>query len=209
MSLALVIALAPSAQAGITLYSDLPSWNAAVPGATSITIPEPDPNAFIFFGNGNASVTYGGVTYSQQAALSNGNFFNVGHLFSGVPAVLSSQQQSVGVANILVTFPSAQTGFSTDFGTFGGSAVTFTLSNGDTVTLPSTGSGYSVPDFLGLTDTTPFTSVQITSSDGVMNIGTNRFGAAVPEPASMLLLGIGGLGLAGCGLRRWNRKPVI
>ncbi|HYW48403.1 MAG TPA: PEP-CTERM sorting domain-containing protein [Bryobacteraceae bacterium] len=175
-------------------YASYASWASAVTGGiTSVTIPDPSPNADIFFGNGNASVTYSGVTFSTQAALSNGNFFNVGSLFSGDPAVLSSQQQTVGVANILITLPVAVTAFALNYGygTFFGSNVTFALSDGSTITQGSTGSGYSVPDFFGVTSNTPFNSVLVTSSDFVLNLNNVVYGTAstaVPEPSAIILL---------------------
>lgn len=65
----------------------------ATPLAT-VVIPDPAPNPFIYFGTGDASVTYFGVTFTQQLALGDANLFNVGSLFSGDPAVLSSQGES-------------------------------------------------------------------------------------------------------------------
>ena len=117
---------------------------------TTITIPDPDSSGggFIFLGSGSASVTYSGVTFSTSSSLSNGNFFNVGVDFSGSPAVLSSQEQTVGVTNILVTLPSNETVFDVNFGTFDGSAVTFTLSNGDVFSEGSTGAATRHQTFL-------------------------------------------------------------
>src|SRR6516162_6346349 len=83
----------------------------ATPIAT-VVIPDPGPSGFIYFGTGDASVTYSNVTFVQQAALSDGNFYNVGPAFSGFPAVLSSQQQSTGIANILIEFPNPTFTFS-------------------------------------------------------------------------------------------------
>src|SRR5271166_3896777 len=164
----------------------------------TVTIPDPSPASYIFFGTGNASVTYSGVVFSQQAALSNGNFYNVGVLFSGDPAVLSSQAQTIGVANILVTLPTFTAAFSVNYGTFNGSAVTFALSNGFTTTLGSTGSGYVVPDFFSYSGTV-FDTVQITSPDIVLNI--NNITYNVPEPGTLAMLGTSVLVAAG-GLRR-------
>jgi hypothetical protein len=166
--------------------------------ATTVTIPDPSPDPFIFFGSGDASVTYGGVTFSQSATLSDGNFFNIGPGFSGSPAVLSSQEQSTGVANILVTLPAPVTFFSLHYGTFGGSDVNFTLSSGPVFTQASTGSGYAVPDFFSKSESTPFTSVLLTSIDGVLNLNNVSFGSvgATPLPSTwtMLIVGFAGVG---------------
>jgi hypothetical protein len=210
-TLTLLLGNLGQAKAGFTVYPDLVSWNGAVTNPTSVTIPDPSPQPFIGFGSGDASVTYNGVTFSQSAALSNGFFYNVGSLFSGDPAVLSSQQQTVGVANILITFPVAVNAFALNYGTFNGSPVTFLLSNGDGVTQGSTGSGYATVDFVGATDTTPFTSVLVTSIDGVLNINDLEF-QPTPAPTSIMLLGCGGVCLLLfrlCSRMIATRTPVL
>ena len=66
-------------------------------------------------------------------------FFNVGSAFSGSPAVLSSQQQTEGAANILITLAAPVKAFSLNFDTydgvddqiFNGAVVSFKLSNGE------------------------------------------------------------------------------
>jgi len=202
---------APS-HAGVITYTDYSSWMAAISGPTTVTIPDPGLGnssiGYDYFGYGNASVTYSDVVFSTSATLSDGNFFNVGLLFSGDPAVLSSQgADAPGVANILATLPSTVSGFAFNYGTFGGSSVTFLLSNGDIVTQGSTGSGYAVPNFFGVTDTSSFNSVLTTSSDFALNVNDVSFGAlastdsTVPEPATWLLLA-GGLAAAGLLRRR-------
>jgi len=168
---------------------------------TTVVIPDPSPNPFILFGQGDASVTYSGVVFTQQAALSDSFFFNVGVLFSGDPAVLSSQEQSFGVANILVTLPSSSSIFDIDYGTFNGSVVTFALSNGASFTLGSTGSGYVTPDHFSYSGAA-FDWVQITSADFVLNINNITYNNAVPEPGTLMMLGSGVLAAAGAFRRR-------
>jgi hypothetical protein len=54
--------------------------------------------------------------------------------------------------------------------------------------------------FFGIISTDPITSLQITS-EGLLNLDNFAFGtAAIPEPASLLLFGVG---LAGLKARRW------
>jgi hypothetical protein len=219
MRFALIVAIAclsgAPARAGDVTYTDYASWSAAMSGTpTNVTIPDPSPSFRIWFGSGSQSVTYAGVTFSTSSGLGNGNFFNVGPLDSGDPAVLSSQlvipQETTGVPNILTTLPGDVTGFALYYGTFGGSNVTFLLSNGDSVTLGSTGSGYSVPDFFGVTDATPFDSVLMTSSDMVLNLNNVSYAAAgstgstIPEPATWLLVTGALLGAALLWRRRVN-----
>ena len=109
----------------------------------------------------------------------------------------------MGVENILITFPNPTGFFSIDYGTFNGSAVTFALSNGQTFTQGSTGSGYLTPDFFSFSGAA-FTSVEITSPDFVMNINniTYNSGTTVPEPGTLVMLGSGVLAAAGALRRR-------
>jgi hypothetical protein len=206
---AIILCLAPAARAGLITYPNSASWTAAVSGVTNVGIPDPSPLGFINFGTGTASVTYGSLTFSTSAGLSNGTFYNIGPVNSGDPAVLSSQLETTGTPNILVTFPSPVTAFSLDYGTFQGSSVTFALSNGDSFSQGSAANNnYTVPNFVGVTDTTPFTSVLLTTSDpgrnNPLNINNVSFAsiAVVPEPASLLLLGLGAVGLIALTRRR-------
>ena len=74
--LALTLLLgARSASAGVTTYPDFTSWSAAVSGVTTVTIPDPAPAEDIYIGTGNASVTYGSLTFSQSAVPQQRQFF--------------------------------------------------------------------------------------------------------------------------------------
>ena len=67
----------------------------AFASSINVTIPDPFPLPYIEFddGFGNGSVTYSGVVFSQSSAYSpDAQFYNVGVLWSGSPAVLSSNQ---------------------------------------------------------------------------------------------------------------------
>jgi hypothetical protein len=219
----LVVALVLScrgtpAHADLTTYPDSASWNGAVPGTITVTIPDPAPDLFAYFGTGTASVSYGGVTFSTDGGISDSAFYNIGALFSGLPAVLSSQGASAGPENILVTFPVPVVGFALNYGTFDGSDVTFTLSNGDTFTQGSaSGSSYEVPAFAGATDlVTPFSSVLITSDDFALDINNVSYAAApgvtsVPEPGGLPLCVMGVTAFIARGLIRnaRNRRPQM
>jgi hypothetical protein len=202
------------AHADTMLYADFGSYSAAVTGISTVNIPT-IPQDQTNLGSGDAAVTYENVTFSTSSALSNGNFFNVNPSFSGVPsAVLSSQEQTVGIPNILVSLPSAVTGFSLDYGTFLGGNVTFTLSNGDAFTLGSALDGYATAHFFGVTDTTAFTSVLLTINgsgppplDDVLSLNDVTFGslsvaAAAPEPSTWAMMILGFFGVGAMGYRR-------
>lgn len=175
------------------------SMTQAQAAVITVTVPDPAPAQFILFGNGTASVTYSGVTFSSSASLSDGNLFNVGFLFSGDPAVVSSQEQTWGVANILVSLPWYSTFWSINYGTFGGSAVTFLASNGATATFGSTGSGYATPDGVSYNGG-PINWVLITSPDFVLNVNNVSFNT--PEPGTIAMLGSGLLVLGGAIRRK-------
>ena len=169
----------------------------AMPAAAASTVVVPDPGVpFILFGSGDASVTYNSVTFSQSSVFSNGNFFNVGPQFSGDPAVVSSQEQSVGEANILISLPAFSRSVSLDYGTFGGSTVEIQLSTGAVFLEGSTGSGYATPDVFSVSSPFKFDWVLLTSHDSVLNVHSVSW--AVPEPATwaMMLIGFGALGAA-------------
>lgn len=207
LAVALVLSYGgPRARADLTTYADSPSWSGAVSGAITVTIPDSSPDPFTYFGTGTASVSYGGVTFSTDSAISNSSFYNVGSLFSGLPAVLSSQGASTGLEDILITFPVPVLGFALNYGTFDGSDVTFTLSNGDTFTQGSiSGSSYDVPGFAGATDlATPFTSVLITSDDFALDLNDVSYApavTAVPE--------LGGLPLCVMGVAAFIARRLI
>lgn len=209
LATALLLAGTVNAGAAALSYTDFVSWNTAVPGFTAVTIPEPV-SGFQYFDTG--SVTYGDVTFSTSSTLSNGFLFNVGLAFSGSPAVLSSQQQTEGLANILITLAAPVKAFALNFDTFFGSDVTFTLSNGDTLTLGSAGKAYDPGSFFGVVDNNPFSTILLTSSDAVLNLNELKLGAAVtpiPEPATWVMLVLGFLGIGVFGARRSARRVAV
>lgn len=203
-----ILALSSPAKAGLVSYSDYTSWSAAVPAITSVSVPEPA-SGFDYFGTGDGSVSYGGVVFSTSATLGDGNFFNVGFDFSGFPAALSSQAQTTGVANILITLPSSVTAFSLNFATFGGSDVSFKLSNGNSLVLSSFDTAYELTNFFGVAASSPFNSVLVTTTDTALNLNAFAFGNAVPaipEPSTWLLMFLGFAGIA--GMRRVFASPA-
>lgn len=203
------------ASASLITYSDLSDWSAAVTGVSTVTIPDTPAYPYnTFLGLGNVSVTYSGVKFSGSTTLGNGFLFSIGTAFDsggsfgGAPD-LSMQQENKGITDILITFPTAVSGFALGYGDFyqalngdnDNFPVTFKTSSGDTFTQASTGGAtYALSDFAGVTDS-PFTSVLVTSSGNVegtsggdvLNIGNISYATAVaapsvPEPMSFALM---------------------
>lgn len=175
----------------------------------TVDIPEPS-GTFEFLGSGNASVTYGGVTFSQSAALSNGLFFNVGSGYSGFPPVVASQQQTVGVANILVTLPQLANAITINYGTYYGSTVNFTLSNGFASSFASGANLYNAPNAFSSGLQSLFSTVQLTAGPAeALHIRSITFSTpdGVPEPATWAML-ILGFALVGGVMRRQQSYTV-
>jgi hypothetical protein len=206
LSLIVVLTASAPASADLVFYSDFESWNNAVSSVTTVTIPDPTPDPFIFFGTGSASISYGDITFSTDERISDSAFYNVGSEFSGLPAVLSSQNATTGPENILISFPGPVLGVALNYGTFEGGDVTFTLSNGTMFTLGSlSGSSYDVPSFVGFTDlTSPFSSVRLTSSDFALNLNSVSYAGTspVPEPRMWVPLAVSSLVYCLCIARR-------
>ena len=131
--------------------------------------------------------------------------------FSGQPNVVSAQQTSSGATNIRITLPTAVTAAAFNFGTFGGSTIIAQLSNAELLHLPTSPSGYAASNFFGITDTTPFSWIQLVASGAdVINVRDVSFGtltsSAVPEPSSLALLCLGAC--AGAIKLRRSRKAT-
>ena len=196
-----------SAFAGVAIVVAMGA--AAMPAAaTTVTIPDVSPGASTYYGTGDASVTYSGVTFTQSSTLGNALLFNAGsNYFFGPIAVLTSQQETSGLANILISLPSAATSFSVDFSTFNGSDVTFLLSNGaSTAQASSCCDGYVLGSTFSVVSS-PFNSVLVTSPDFVLSVANITFSGGVPEPATwaMMLIGFAGMGAT---LRTARRRAV-
>src|SRR5258708_1580397 len=208
-----------SAQAALVSYSDAASWNSAVPSKTTVTIPEP-PNApdgsvpgYLFL---NDSASFGGVTFSVDPNA--GNFFQICTAFPAdttvfVP-VLSFQTVTPGVqtlAEILITFAAPVKAFSLNFGTFDGEQVNFQLSTGDQFGSPSTGGSYAVPGFVGITSSTAFNTVLVSSTDEALNLNNLSFDSpisAVPETSTWAMMLLGFAGVAWLGSRRLRKSHL-
>lgn len=115
--------------------------------------------------------------------------------------VLNSSSVVPAGASESITLPASSTAFSMYFSTYDALPITVTLSNGDTYT-DNSPPAFGSFAFLGFTDTTAFSSLTITDPTGPgVLLADFKFGVAVPEPASLALLGISSLLLVGCRRR--------
>jgi PEP-CTERM motif len=196
------------AQAGLTFYTSMGGYEAATFGNTAVNFEgiasddsftsEPTP----------PGLTLSGVKFTIDHTNNTGDLYVLGpnYYYANLSA-LSSQLSSTGPNNMLITLPRPYTAFALEFGTFKGSQLDFTLSTGSTFNASTP----PFPDlsFVGVTSTTPITSIQIvepTQSD-VVNVVSFSFGSAVPEPSTLTLAGIAAV----CGLSYWpliRRRPL-
>jgi hypothetical protein len=185
------------------------STMASAAHAATFTVTIPDrPSEYI--GTGDASVTYDGVTFSTSTAYGSTFLFNVGPSSGANPRVISSQQATAGIPNLLVTLPELATNITIKYGTFLGSTVNFLVSSGANMVLGSSSSaGYTFPDSFIFNG--PVQSVLLTTSDSTLNIGSVSYTLSepsdAPEPATWAMF-IGGFGLIGATMRRRQRMNM-
>jgi hypothetical protein len=102
-------------------------------------------------------------------------------------------------------------------GTFNSGDVTCKLSNGDTLKLGSTGGGYALDQFFGVTDTKAFTSILPTidgsdppPGDDVLSLNDVTSGSisAFPEASAWALMIVGFVGVSFMAYRRRNDATI-
>ncbi|MBS0265242.1 MAG: PEP-CTERM sorting domain-containing protein [Planctomycetes bacterium] len=202
--------------AGVTIYADQASFNAATSGITTIGFEGIAPaDGFTAYGPGG-SLTLSGVTFTAGAGvdlfvnsstyyavnqppsydLGSGDYLLAGNL---APTLLDVQLPGSGMSAVAFYF-----------GTFDDSTsqVQITLSTGDVLTLSAS---YPTSTFVGFTSTSPITSLELLITGGdrqdTLTLDNFQFGTVVPEPGSIIVLCIGLTTV--CGINWLRRRESL
>ena len=196
-AVAAVLSASASAHATVTTFTNETTWQSAV-GTPTTNVDFSSINGQAK-NSGDSFPSISGMTFTPENSTTGygcpgscGNY--------GVSGTFLSLQNNSHSETVLVNFSQAQhaVGFSTDL--LGpAQQVKMTLSNGDSFSFlgnSSDGPTRGVLNFGGLIDTTPFTSMTISSSGDVGLDIANFRAAAVPEPETyaLMLAGLAALG---------------
>jgi len=215
-----VVLLAGAAGASTVTTSSASAFAAATQNAVVGgfgDVPLPNCTGMACFGGGNPLEGYAslqGVVFSTPNA---GGNVNVNSAFFYSPSDLSApylvNSVYTGTAEdiISISLPSPTKAFGLDFSTlFSSTTATFDLSNGFSTSVSPTAT-FGTTQFLGFLSSTPFDSItfSVPSQQSIV-IADFQTASLVPEPSTwaMLLVGLGGLGAALRGARRWARASA-
>jgi hypothetical protein len=197
---------AEPAHAQLVVFPDRVSFDTAFSGATVENWDEY--NSGYYIANG---ATLNNITYNTNST----NFALVTSTYLTSTGSNGLGETGAGFfgASDTITFSFAQplTAFAIDINTYTLNPVgdyTGTLSNGAVInSYLDPFNGYTTGEFIGVSDSTPFTSITIADPSGEGDTldtlqYVNAPAAVVPEPATVALMIVGLLGAAGFSLRR-------
>lgn len=184
------LAFASAVEATPITYTNAASWlaNASVTATANF--------------NAGSDQTYRGSSYSESGVnFTSGAIFSIYNIAYDAAYHPSGYLDMEGSAYTM-SFGSNITALSFDFGAFYDNAVNLniTLGNGEFFSVNSPAGGYG---FFGITTSAAFNSLSISTSNAFTAFDNVSYGsAAVPEPASLALVGLGFVGLVAMRRRR-------
>ena len=189
-----------TASAAVTLFTDSITWLASVSGPTPpITFEGIAPaNSSVFYPT-PPGVTLNNVTFGVPHPPISGQLFIIAPSLNYYPSSVVSSQGSTSGQNVLtISFPSLVTAAAFNYGGWGTPGdYTVTLSSGDSFLRTASWPSLS---YVGMTTTTPFNSITISSPNDMVNVDNFTLAnIVVPEPTSFVMV------LAGLGLLAVNR----
>jgi hypothetical protein len=194
---ALAAAVCVDAHAGVIEYTSQAAFSAESTGLTTIDFTNLASGSYTYYGS---QFSTQGVTFT--APQNNALFvFNSGFYGSSGPTQSGNYLNNNSNGAITVDFNRGVTAFSLDVADLfsAGSTGSIVLSDGESFTFSASQSQYT---FLGFTSATAITGYTINSNYFTVLDNVSYGTAAVPEPASLALVG---LGLLGCAALRRKR----
>jgi hypothetical protein len=207
-----VLVISGNARAGYVTFTSRAAFETAAYGLQTIGFEGLAPPGGVL--TAEPSLTLDGVTFT--GVIPGGNY-----LFVVDPAVfpplydwgsgasLLGPPTSIGAGSeITVTLPPGTTAFGTDLMTAGPFAAPFQVTLDDGQTFLVNTDNYPDRAFFGVTSDTPIASVSFVAGDGAEPLLDNfTVGLAAPVPPSLVLFGVGALGLATA--RKLYRKRLL
>lgn len=191
---------AANATAGYVTFTDRAAFEGVTVGLQTIDFEGLAPPGGTY--TPNPSLTLDGVTFN--GIVPGGNYLFVidaGFFPSlydwGSGAVLLGPLSAGDGSQIIVSLPPGTTAFGTDLMTIAPFGASFQVTLGDGTNFTVSTDDYPTRAFFGVVSDIPITSVSFVANDGAFPLLDNfAFGQAVPVPASLVLFGMGALGLA-------------